>query len=205
MISRPLIKIRSFLSISFSFRAFGAITILALLSSSAIFANIVYAQIFPNTQDKSAPASTPRSTLQPQLQPSPPKLHLVKITLPIKGEHVPVAGYLSISGTSADNATTSNCDVSVIVNGIKPYQHTTPTGTRGLSDYTKWNFTLNPQYTSIKEGQNKITAKFSCANTPALVAHSSVNVTGVAPVATSALTTTAMPNCKYHHQRHRQA
>ncbi|MFZ0510144.1 MAG: hypothetical protein WAM14_00945, partial [Candidatus Nitrosopolaris sp.] len=32
----------------------------------------------------------------------------------------------------------------------------------------------------IKQGQNKITAKFSCGNNSSLTSHNSVNVTGVA-------------------------
>src|SRR5262249_22630753 len=32
---------------------------------------------------------------------------------------------------------------------------------------------------AIKEGQNKITAKFACSNDPTLVSHYSVNVTGI--------------------------
>ena len=46
--------------------------------------------------------------------------------------------------------------------------------------YSKWIFTLTPKYTTIKEGQNKIAAKYSCANTPGSLSHNSVNVTGVA-------------------------
>src|SRR3989442_3669975 len=40
-------------------------------------------------------------------------------------------------------------------------------------------YTLTPAYASIKQGQNKITAKASCTNDPNLVSHSSVNVTGI--------------------------
>jgi hypothetical protein len=80
--------------------------------------NVANAQTFPNTQDNTTAAPSPPSTLQQE--PSQPKLHLVKITSPSKGQQVPVAKGLIISGTSADNATTSNCGVSVIVNGIKP-------------------------------------------------------------------------------------
>jgi hypothetical protein len=106
-------------------------------------------------------------------------LHLVKIISPIKGQQVPVGDNLMISGTSADN-TTSDCKVSVIVNGIKPYHDAFPNGQDGQSDYSKWNFALNPTYTSIKEGPNKITSKFSCGNDPSLISHNSVNVTGAA-------------------------
>src|SRR5207344_1628596 len=49
------------------------------------------------------------------------KLPSVKITSLSKGQQVS-AGELEIFGTSSDTMTTK-CDVSVILNGIKPYQH----------------------------------------------------------------------------------
>jgi hypothetical protein len=87
-----------------------------------------------------------------------------------------------ISGISAgnSNSTAINCLVSVIVNGIKPYQPANGTGPTGFGDYSRWNFTLTPKYTTVKEGQNKITAKYSCVNSPSSLSHNSVNVTGVA-------------------------
>jgi hypothetical protein len=105
--------------------------------------------------------------------------HGVKITSPIKGQQVPT-GILTISGTSKDNAT-SDCHVNVIVNGIKPYQNASANGPGGANDYSKWNFTLSPEYTFIKQGINKITAKFWCNPNPNLSMASfySVNVTGV--------------------------
>ena len=123
------------------------------------------------------PSSVITSTLQQQQ--SKPNLHLVKIISPTKGQQVRLGGNLLISGTSTDN-TTSDCKVTVIVNGIKPYRTAIPNGEGGGGDYTKWNYTLTPAYTSIKPGQNKITAKFSCSNDPNLASHNSVNVTGVA-------------------------
>jgi hypothetical protein len=82
--------------------------------------------------------------------------------------------------------------VSVKVNSINPYHDASPNSGAGRSDYSKWNFTLSPTYTAIKQGQNKITAKFACNNEPALVSHYSVNVTGV-----STVSTTSSPNHQY--------
>jgi hypothetical protein len=119
------------------------------------------------------------------LVPSSPlsKLHAVKITSPTKGQQVPIGKDLGISGTSIGNAT-SHCQVSVIVNGIKPYQSATGTGTNsgggGGTDYSKWNFVLTSKYTVIKEGpNNKITAKYTCSDNPTALSYYSVNVTGV--------------------------
>jgi hypothetical protein len=102
----------------------------------------------------------------------------IKITSPTRGQQVLVGKDLTISGTSIANAT-SNCQVSVIVNNVKPYQNATAAGTGGAADYSKWNFVLTSKYTTIKPGDNRITAKYECANNPASKGFSSVNVTGV--------------------------
>jgi len=151
-----------------------------LLLSSTILTNPALGQIFPKSQ-ASAPISS-NQTLSTLSLTQQPKTHNVKITSPIKGEKARVGRDLMISGISAgnSNSTAINCLVSVIVNGIKPYQSTNATGPSGLGDYSKWNFTLTSKYTTIKEGQNKITAKYSCANSPSSLSHNSVNVTGVA-------------------------
>jgi hypothetical protein len=148
---------------------------LLILLSSTLLTNAVFGQIFPNTQHSTVLSNS--STLQQQQ--SKPILHLVKIISPTKGLQVRLGGNLLISGTSTDN-TTSDCKVTVIVNGIKPYRTAFADGEGGGGDYSKWNYTLTPAYTSIKQGQNKITAKFSCSNDPNLASHNSVNVTGVA-------------------------
>jgi hypothetical protein len=103
---------------------------------------------------------------------------LVKITSPAKGQHVSV-GNIVVSGTSSSNST-NRCTVSVILNGLKPYQPVTPLGNKAPSDYSNWTFTATPKYTTIKEGMNKITAKYSCPQNSNLTKFYSVNVTGVA-------------------------
>jgi hypothetical protein len=102
----------------------------------------------------------------------------IKITSPTRGQQLPVGKDLTISGTSIANAT-SNCQVSVIVNNVKPYQNATAAGTGGAADYSKWNFALTSKYTTVKPGDNRITAKYECANNSASKGFSSVNVTGV--------------------------
>src|SRR5712691_4116744 len=146
-----------------------------VLLTSATFANTTFAQLSPPQQ------KTP-STATIQQQQSSPKLHLVKITSPAKGQQVPVGKDLAVSGISATNKT-ADCKVSIKVNFINPYHNASPIGVGGNTDYSKWNFTLSPAYTTIKPGQNKITAKFACANDPTLASHYSVNVTGVDNVA----------------------
>jgi hypothetical protein len=108
------------------------------------------------------------------------RLHMVKITSPIKGQELPINGSLTITGTSLANSTSAFCQVSLIVNGIRPYQKADATGNGGANDYSTWNYKLIPTYAVIKQGQNKITAKFFCDNNPSLISYNSVNVTGLA-------------------------
>jgi hypothetical protein len=112
-----------------------------------------------------------------------PNGHNVRIISPVNEAKVPIGKYLVISGKSAgnSNATYINCHVSVMLNGIKPYRIATATGPGGVVDYSKWTFTLTPnlEHSVIKAGQNKITAMYSCANSPTSLSHYSINVTGI--------------------------
>jgi hypothetical protein len=115
------------------------------------------------------------------------KLPSVKIISPHKGQQVPPNSILPVSGTSSAplssklNATASACKVSVLLNAVKPYQKTVATGYGGRNDYSSWRYTITPNYASIKEGQNKITAKVTCAVDTGnnITKFNSVNVTGV--------------------------
>ncbi len=132
--------------------------------------------------------AAPEANAQQQIQPNTNTSSLgVKITSPAKGQQVPIGG-LTISGTSTDDPV-DNCQVSIILNGVKPYQETIATGPGSESgkatDYSTWKYTFTPSYAVIKEGENKITSKISCSpSTPTSVASLakwySVNVTGVA-------------------------
>jgi hypothetical protein len=105
----------------------------------------------------------------------------VKITSPTKGQQVPSGQSLIVSGVSSDNST-SDCKVSVIVNGEKPYQPAIASGTGGINDYSAWKFMIKPTSTTIGDGSdNKITSKLECA--PNLTKWYSVNVTGVGTTA----------------------
>src|SRR6187200_2207665 len=123
---------------------------------------------------------------------APTKLHAVKITSPTKGQQIPIGSSFTVTGASSDNSN-SNCQVSVIANGIKPYQPAQASGPGGANDYSKWSFTLSPKYTAIKDGQNKITSKITCSDNPTVGSYYSVNVTGLSAVkqaATSTLSST---------------
>jgi hypothetical protein len=103
----------------------------------------------------------------------------VKITDPAKGQQVAIGKNLTLSGTSSYK--TTNCRVFVIIDGVRPYQKTIPTGQAGGIDYSKWKYTFTPAYAgTIREGINRITAKLLCQANPAnLTKFYSINVTGV--------------------------
>ena len=167
--------------------------IVLILSVMWVTNNVtIYGQIFQPSQ------STPSKTASPSTSSSNTTTaatsfvaHGVRITSPIKGQQVPV-GILTVTGTSKDNATT-DCQVFVIVNGVKPYQNASATGPGGSQDYSKWSFTLSPKYTLIKEGINKITAKFSCNPNPTMASFYSVNVTGTTTGGKSPATVSVPP------------
>jgi hypothetical protein len=103
-----------------------------------------------------------------------------------EGQQIPVnISELNISGESTDKPASDDCQVSVIVNDVKPYQPGRANGATGENnDYSKWSFILSPNYTSIKEGVNEITAKLSClpnvaGNTNNISKWYSINVTGI--------------------------
>jgi len=112
----------------------------------------------------------------------------LKIVSPVKGQHIPTGTNLTVTGTSSDNSST-NCQISLLLNDLKPYQKTTPTGksSSGGEDYSSWRYVLNNStYSSIKQGINKITSKMTCVNTdqprvtnPGVSKWYSINVTGV--------------------------
>jgi hypothetical protein len=150
----------------------------------------------------------PSSNTPPHTPSSSPKA--VKIISPTKGQQIPASKDLTISGTSTDNAT-SNCQVSMSVNHVKPYQPATAAGIAGANDYSKWNFVLTSNYATIKPGpDNRITAKYTCTDNPAMLSptYSSVNVTGVMDAAsttsTATTTTTTTPTANLLLQQQQQ-
>ena len=152
------------------------------LISFAVWTNISYAQLFQPGAGQALllPQSPDKQILPLQLI-----KNAVKITSPTKHQLVPIGKNLIITGTTRhqgfpDNAT-SHCQVSIIVNGIKPYHTATATGRDGAADYSKWEFLLSSNYTTIEQGPyNKITAKYTCSSHDHNIASfNSVNVTGV--------------------------
>lgn len=154
----------------------------------AVWTNISYAQLFqPGAAQDLLPQSPDKQVL--------PNAHLsqniqliknaVKITSPTKHQLVPIGKNLIITGTTRYhvflNNPTSHCQVSIIVNGMKPYHTATATGPGGAADYSKWEFLLSSNYTTIEQGpDNRITAKYTCSSHDHnMASFNSVNVTGV--------------------------
>jgi hypothetical protein len=157
--------------------------ILASATSSGL--PIVFAQINQTKAPSSSTNQTKSSSSSQSSAASTQHISKIKITSPTRGQQVTVEKNLIISGTSTDNATSNDCQISVRVNKVRPYEPATAAGTGGPNDYSKWNFVFTSKYTTIKPGQNRITAKYECGNNAALSSYSSVNVTGVQQVATT--------------------
>ena len=102
----------------------------------------------------------------------------IKIISPEKESFVPINSNSSfiIKGISKDNAT-ADCKVSIIINGIKPYQPVQPMNA-GKEDYSTWQYNLSKNYTNFVLGSNKITAKSYCLPTQQS-SYYSANVTGM--------------------------
>ena len=108
-------------------------------------------------------------------------LPTVKIMSPHKGQQIPVSNHLVVSGISSPpDKIQTDCTVSVLLNSVRPYQKAVATGHGGTTDFSTWRYSITPNYAIIKQGQNKITAKISCAANPTnLTKFNSLNVTGI--------------------------
>jgi hypothetical protein len=104
------------------------------------------------------------------------KLPSVKIAYPSPGENIGANNTLIFRGVSSDNSS-SDCQVSIILNDIRPYQPVVPIKE---DDYSSWTYTLGTSYTEIKDGYNKATARITCVGTPANATKwNSINFTGM--------------------------
>ncbi|HEY5631590.1 MAG TPA: hypothetical protein VIR31_05645, partial [Nitrososphaeraceae archaeon] len=126
--------------------AFGLFLAASLASNTLVYAQ----QVSPSSSSASSPPLHPQG---PSV-----KLHAVKITSPAKGQQVPIGKNLTVLGTSIGNASTSNCQVLVGLNGIRPFPSATGTGPGGAADYSTWSHVLSSKYATLKPGpDNKIT------------------------------------------------
>ena len=107
-----------------------------------------------------------------------PTIHGVKIHAPGLGEKVSIAvNNLTITGRSVDNQS-SDCQVFVIVNDVKPYQKALAIGLNGGDDFSQWKYALFPDYAKLKFGTNKITAKIDCKDPMDMLRYDTINIMG---------------------------
>jgi hypothetical protein len=165
------------------------------LSLGIMFASIAICGGLPKAfaQDNQTRA-TSSSSVAARLSGSQSHITKIKITSPTRDQQLPAGKDLTVYGTSIDNATSNDCKVSVIVNKVRPYQTATATGPAGATDYSKWKFDITSKYTTIKQGDNRITAKYECANNPDANSFSSVNLTGISDTHTTAASPSLSPN-----------
>ena len=115
--------------------------------------------ICPSNQQVSSQSSE-GVVVPPQTQ-----LESIKILNLMPFQKVGLEKEMVISGESSDTIA-KDCSVSIIVNGVKPYQNAVASGTGGATDFSQWRFVLHEQYTHLNEGNNKITAKILCKTAP---------------------------------------
>ena len=107
-----------------------------------------------------------------------PTSHGVKIHTPRLGDKVSIAvNNFTITGRSVDNQS-SDCQVFVIVNDVKPYQKASAIGLNGGDDFSQWKYALFPDYAKLKIGSNKITAKIDCKNPMDMLRYDTINIMG---------------------------
>jgi hypothetical protein len=116
----------------------------------------------PRTSSPIKSSSTELSTVETNAALIPK----IKILSPDDGQKVPVINNnLVVSGTSSDDKS-KDCKVSILLNGVKPYQKTIATGKNGANDYSTWKYKLDPIYTVLRDGSNKLTTKITCYEDP---------------------------------------
>jgi hypothetical protein len=164
-----------------------SIVFVLTLSLGVMFASIAtYEGLSRAFAQDNQTRATSSSSVAASLSGSQSHIAKIKITSPTRDQQLPAGKDLTVYGISIDNATSNDCKVSVIVNKVRPYQPANATGPGGPNDYSKWKFDITPKYTTIKQGDNRITSKYECANNPDANSFSSVNLTGISNMHTTA-------------------
>ncbi|HYZ59136.1 MAG TPA: hypothetical protein VE544_05715, partial [Nitrososphaeraceae archaeon] len=86
----------------------------------------------------------------------------IEIVNPINDQTSSIDGDLEISGVSNYDPT-SVCTVSIIVNDLKPYKKTVPTGENKATEFFTWKYVIESDSNPIRQGDNKVTARLLCA------------------------------------------
>jgi hypothetical protein len=157
-----------------SIAIFMPVVIITMIYSNYLFSSLgIYAQSSSRISQMQYPHL--QTDYDSENQENQPRL---RITSPIENQQIPIGVKFTVGGISVPSGSTANCQVSVILNHLKPYQKTIPAGTGGTEDYSYWMYTFNHSYSNIKAGKNKITAKLTCFNGN-LTKWYSINVFGI--------------------------
>jgi hypothetical protein len=145
-------KIKTVVSVSFLvFTSILVVYVSTLLFNDVSILGKAAGQLFPSSLSSSSSAFSSSGPLG------------VQIVYPVKDQTTDIKDNLEISGASSSNPGYV-CHVSVIINDVKPYQKTTPTGSNVENDYSTWKYVVDSDYTTIREGDNKITARLLCSD-----------------------------------------
>jgi hypothetical protein len=140
-----------------AFLAFLVLTTLLVVYSVMMLLQDI--SILGKSLEQSRPSYMYASSLGSSLSSSSPDIEIVS---PNSDQTANTESDLEILGISNYDPL-NTCHVSVIINDVKPYRKTIPTGGDMKSDYSTWNYVIESDSNTIRQGDNKITARLLCA------------------------------------------
>ncbi|MGE5661788.1 MAG: hypothetical protein ACM3X1_06020 [Ignavibacteriales bacterium] len=140
-----------------AFLAFLVLTTLLIVYSVTLLLQDI--SIMGKSLEQPRPSYMYTSSLVSSLSSSSPDIEIV---FPNSDQTANTECDLEISGISNYDPR-NTCHVSVIINDVKPYRKTIPTGGDMKSDYSTWKYVIASDSNTIRQGDNKITARLLCA------------------------------------------
>ncbi len=140
-----------------AFLAFLVLTTLLIVYSVTLLLQDI--SIMGKSLEQPRPSYMYTSSLGSSLSSSSPDIEIVS---PNSDQTANTESDLEISGISNYDPR-NTCHVSVIINDVKPYRKTIPTGGDMKSDYSTWKYVIESDSNTIRQGDNKITARLLCA------------------------------------------
>jgi hypothetical protein len=141
-----------------AFLAFLVLTILLVVYSVMLLLQDI--SILGKSLGQPLPSYMYTSSLGSSLSLSQPDIEIV---YPNSNQAANTESDLEISGISNYDPH-NTCHVSVIINDVKPYRKTIPTSGDMRTDYSTWKYVIESDSSNtIKQGDNKITARLLCA------------------------------------------
>ena len=141
-----------------AFLAFLVLTILLVVYSVMLLLQDI--SILGKSLGQPLPSYIYTSSLGSSLSSSPPDIEIV---YPNSDQTADTESDLEISGISNYDPR-NTCHVSVIINDVKPYRKTIPMTGDMKTDYSTWKYVIESDSSNtLKQGDNKITARLLCA------------------------------------------